>query len=287
MLALAVVLSAPDAVAYCRTASCEGGLAGQLCNPPTPTDCGIPLFWGKPCVSFSVHRDGCPQVDVDTTEALVTQAFAAWQQADCGGGLTPRMEVHNLGRVECDRPEYNQSGGNANLVIFRGGDWPYIGLGRTLALTTVTFSIDDGEIYDTDLEVNASDDLALTTTDVAVQYDVLSILTHEAGHMLGLAHSDVNGATMDVEYVLGTTTLRTLEADDAAGICEAYPPGEIGNCDPTPRHGFQSTCGPAPVEEGCGCATAPRRTRAGWLGLVMGLVALVGWRANRGRRRSA
>ena len=127
----------------------------------------------------------------------------------------------------------------------------------------------------------------LTTTDVAVQYDVLSILTHEAGHMLGLAHSDVNGATMQVEYVQGSTTLRSLHSDDMGGICEAYPPGEVGTCDPTPRHGFQSTCGPAPVEEGCGCTSAPRRAGGGWLGLVMGLTTLMAWRATAGRGRRA
>ena len=193
--------------------------------------------------------------------------------------------MHNLGRVVCDQVEYNQSGGNTNLVIVRDGEWPYAGQGKTLALTTVTYSLDDGEIYDADLELNDGPDVELTTTDVAVQFDLLSIVTHETGHMLGLAHSDVDGATMEIEYVMGDTSLRTLAPDDMAGICNAYPPGEIGNCDPTPRHGFKETCGPEVPEEGCGCASAPRKTRPGWVAITIGLGGLCGWRTDRRARR--
>ena len=187
----------------------------------------------------------------------------------------------------CDRAEYNQSGGNTNLVIVRDGEWPYAGQGKTLALTIVTYSLDDGEIYDADLEVNGGPDVDLTTTDVGVKYDLLSILTHEAGHMLGLAHSDVQGATMEVEYLFGYTDLRSLDPDDTEGICAVYPPGDIGTCDPTPRHGFQETCGPALPEEGCGCTSAPKEARPGWVGLLIGLAAMVGWRVGRRARRRA
>jgi MYXO-CTERM domain-containing protein len=284
---LAGSLMAAEANAYCRTAACDGGLAGQLCVPTSPSDCGNPLFWGKPCMGFSVFSGGSDQIDVDTLETLVVQAFAAWEQADCDSGTRPRMEVHNLGRVVCDQPEYNQSGGNTNLVIVRDGPWPYLGQAKTLALTTVTYSLDDGEIYDTDLEVNGGPDVDLTTGDGDVHYDLLSILTHETGHMLGLAHSDVDGATMEVEYIAGDVSLRTLDPDDAAGICAAYPPGDIGTCDPTPRHGFKATCGPEPPEEGCGCASAPSQTRLGWVAILLGLVGVLGWRANRRPRRRA
>ncbi len=237
-------------------------------------------------MGFSVFTGSSARVDVETLETLVTEAFAAWEQADCGGETTPRMVVHNLGRVLCDQAEYNQSGGNANLVIVRDGEWPYAGQGKTLALTIVTYSIDDGEIYDTDLEVNGGPDVALTTGDTGVSYDLLSILTHETGHMLGLAHTDVQGATMEVEYQLGSTDLRSLAPDDTAGICAAYPPGEIGTCDPTPRHGFKTTCGPALPEEGCGCTSAPNQMRPGWVALLIGLAGMMGWRVSRraGRR---
>ena len=273
---LAATLSASTAEAYCRTAVC-GEVAGQICVPPTPDDCGTPLFWAKGCFSFSVQEDASTQVDLATAELLMDQAFAAWENADCGGGSRPSLAVTKLAPVSCDQTEYNQDVGNANAVIFRDGTWPYVGQGNTLALTTVTFSLDSGEIFDADLEVNSTAALQLTIGDEDVQYDLASILTHEAGHMLGLAHSDVDGATMTVEYVPGDIELRDPHPDDVAAICAAFPPGEdVSSCDPEPRHGFSTVCGDdVPPDEGCSCHAGPSPVRHGWLALV-GLALAVG-----------
>ena len=279
---LAATLSASTAEAYCRTAVC-GEVAGQICVPPTPDDCGTPLFWAKGCFSFSVQEDASTQVDLATAELLMDQAFAAWENADCGGGSRPSLAVTKLAPVSCDQTEYNQDVGNANAVIFRDGTWPYVGQGNTLALTTVTFSLDSGEIFDADLEVNSTAALQLTIGDEDVQYDLASILTHEAGHMLGLAHSDVDGATMTVEYVPGDIELRDPHPDDVAAICAAFPPGEdVSSCDPEPRHGFSTVCGDdVPPDEGCSCHAGPSPVRHGWLALV-GLALAMGVSRRRG-----
>ncbi len=184
------------------------------------------------------------------------QAFQAWENADCGGGR-PAVAVEIFDPVSCDQQEYNQRGGNVNLVAFRDTEWPYMGSGNTLALTTVTYNLDTGEIFDADLEVNSTGNIDITTTDDTVVYDLLSILTHEAGHMLGIAHSVDPTATMKVEYEPGDLELRTLAPDDAAAVCAAYPPPDLGTCDSTPRHGFKATCGPGPEEdEGCTVSAA-------------------------------
>jgi uncharacterized protein (TIGR03382 family) len=150
-----------------------------------------------------------------------------------------------------------------------------------LALTTVTFNLDNGEIYDADLEVNGTSQVVLTTGDTDVQYDLLSILTHEAGHMLGLAHSYDPDATMKVEYVPGDLSLRDLHQDDINGICAAYPPTASTNCDPTPRHGFGSECASAdPDEEGdCSCTAPGRGNHATWP-----FALLAAWLVRRRRR---
>ncbi len=284
LVALAALLAPATASAYCRTSSC-GDDNGTRCVPEQLDDCGVELYWSPGCLSFSVQRDASSQADLATAEALMEQAFTAWEQSDCGGS-TPGIRIDNAGPVTCGDQEYNQTSGNANVVVFRDQIWPYAGQGNTLALTTVTYSLDSGEIFDADLEVNSTPQIQLTTTDVETdaRYDLLSILTHEAGHMLGIAHSPEIGATMTVEYVPGDLELRSLSPDDQAAICAAYPPADTGSCDTSPRRGLQDECGEQPEEEGCGCRVVgqPSRRSGGWaLALLLGLGL---WRR---RRRGA
>jgi hypothetical protein len=279
----AISLCPEVASAYCRTSVCNARVAGQLCVPAQPLDCGTPLYWAPACFGVSVQRHASAQVDLATAEALVAQAFAAWENVDCAGAR-PAIAVTLTEPVSCDQQEYNQEGGNANIVMFRDVEWPYMGSGNTLALTTVTYNLDTGEIFDADLEVNSTMQVQLTTTEADVRYDVLSIITHEAGHMLGLAHSDVVDATMTVEYEPGHLELRSLHPDDAAAICAAYPPPDIDSCDPTPRHGFADECDPEPDEEdGCSCRLVgtPPGDRGAVLLLLSATGALVGAAAAR------
>ncbi|MDA8211167.1 MAG: matrixin family metalloprotease [Clostridia bacterium] len=53
-------------------------------------------------------------------------------------------------------------------------------------------------------------------------YDVQNVMTHEIGHGLGIAHSDVSGATMEPTASLGMTSQRTIEADDKAAAAYIY-----------------------------------------------------------------
>lgn len=241
--ALASLSLSADALAYCRTTSCGDKGTGEKCNPVGAVECGTPLFWESPCVGFSVQKDASKHVSFETTETVLKAAFASWTGAACDGGGNPRIKVVELAPAVCTEHEYNQTKANTNLIVFRDDAWPYMGSSATLALTTVTYNLDTGEIYDADMEFNSFEH-HFTTDDLLVQYDLQAIMAHEAGHFLGLAHSVTFDATMYADYKQGDKSLRDLTADDIAGMCAIYPPGAAipPTCDPTPRHGFSVDC---------------------------------------------
>jgi hypothetical protein len=284
---LAALCSSASAAAYCRTTTCDS--RKEDCGD-AETGCpsrGIPLFWGKRCTSFSVQKDGSAKqgIDYDTTLEIISIGFNAWRGADCGGGVRPSLDIAVTEAVSCAAQEYNDGGGNANIWMYRDDNWPYAGTNETLALTTLTFNTKTGEIYDADVEINAHDK-NITVSDTDVRADLQSIVTHEAGHFLGLAHSSVPDATMQASYNPGQTNMRTLSADDIDGICRIYPPDrrvQSGDCEP--RRGFSSRCGGNPSDEGCNAgAHAAGTSSTGYLSLG-GLLACALALRVRSRRR--
>jgi Matrixin len=287
-VALAALAAARPASAYCFTYDCDPS-SSKGC--PTDDD-GCPsgnvrLYWGASCLGFWLQEGGSRQVSIGDFEPIATAAFAAWTNADCGGGQHPSIGVSLQGRAACSKQEYNQNDGNANILMFRDEVWPYTGADNTLALTTLTFNTDTGEVYDADMEINGTPRMRLTIGDVDVDKDLLSIVTHEAGHFLGIAHTQRAlhaEATMFASYDTGTVKLRDLDPDDEQAICALYPPNmNRGACDPTPRHGFSGECGDGKTEEeGCRVAAPGRAPGPGPLPLLaLGALATL---ARRGRR---
>jgi hypothetical protein len=266
-------------------------MTAAVCVPPFNDDCGIPLFRKASCVEYSIQENASPKLGITVAQmqALMHSVFSTWMDAACPGGGTPHILVTEGPEAVCDVPEYNSNAGNANVIMFHDDAWPHEGTPNTLALTTVTYDLDTGEIYDADMELNSADN-HFTLGDTSVEFDLPSIVTHESGHFLGLAHSHDPTATMWPEYVEHTTNLRHISADDVAGICAVYPPaGPVTNCDPTPRHGFSPLCASQqpPAAKGCCASTvapsvdpAGRRHAAALAALGALLLAL------RGRRRS-
>lgn len=276
--ASALSMLALDAQAHCRTSSC-GDKVGAVCDPPQPNDCGVPLFWPSQCVGYSVQKDASSQVDLATVQALAAEAFATWAGADCGEGEHPTISAEDLGPVTCSELAYDPDTKNANIITFRDDDWPYKQNG-ILALTTVTYALDTGKIRDADMELNSAG--AKFTTGDEIDVDLLSILTHEAGHFLGLAHAKDPEATMRADYPPKSDTLRTLGQDDITGICAVYPPdAPRGACDPEPINGLGDTCAASVDDEDAGC-NASGGMSSGWVGALLAL-AMAGLTTGAGR----
>lgn len=294
---LALLAGSTEARAFCRSRTCNPNDAKQHCQ--IVDNCvmsGHPLYWKTSCVSFDAQADGSMLrgIDADSVTAVVELAFTPWLEADCGDG-SPSMKVGTFGPVVCDQVEnpdpkhpnqYNRaSEKGANVVMFRDDGWPYPGSQDAYGLTTMTFDVDTGEIIDADIEINSTD------FDVAVDgsgTDLQSILTHEVGHFLGMAHaaSANQTATMRTSWNGIGTDLRNLSDDDIAGICAIYPPDRVASSSCTPLNGFASECHvPAAKPDAGGCSVAfagsPRsRTNV----LYAGGCALALWSLRRRRR---
>jgi MYXO-CTERM domain-containing protein len=151
---------------------------------------------------------------------------------------------------------------------------------RTLAITTLSINVDTGDIYGVDVELNSA--LAdFTTTDEDVGIDLESIVTHEAGHFLGLDHSTTFDAVMREDYRPGDLAPRTLKPDDIAGICSIYPDDrsiEENTCDP--RGKYSTEC----HEDGCGCRIAGGPSAPSRQGAWFALLAVGAFITRRARR---
>jgi len=274
-------LTSPPSHAFCRTTTTP--IPASYSPAKGCFTGGLPLFWKNACVGYSLNEKASVLVPLSDATRVVDAAFAAWNAATCAAsGTAVGITTSNLGAVSCGEVRYNQNGPNQNAIVFRDDTWPYSDPNNTLGLTTVTFNADTGEIYDVDMEINASGKNLTTSTIVPRDgFDLLSVVTHEAGHFLGLAHAIDSRSTMYASYRPGTSALRTLAADDVAGICEVYPTATTRNvatsvnasgvtdataCDPAPRHGFGSGCAEnAPVRDpggSSGCAVAGERLPA-------------------------
>jgi hypothetical protein len=284
----ALVAGAPSASrAYCRASNC--GSDTHVCTPSQGDDCGIATFWGQPCVGIGVQKDASSQITFDVAREVLRQSIAAWEASYCDGE-PPGIHVVDFGAVDCGLIQYNDNksnGGNTNVLVFRDDTWPHDAF--KIALTTATFSTLTGEIYDADIEVNTKD-YHFTTGDTDVEYDLLSVITHEVGHFYGLAHSPDLEATMFSTYVPGTMQQRTLELDDMAGLCSTYPPATFDRetCNPIPRHGFSPACLSQQKEGDCSVSRAAGAgaPSSGPAALLLGALGMLG-RALRSRGRSA
>lgn len=105
---------------------------------------------------------------------------------------------------------------NTNGGVCTGGC-----LAATLTGYYVSQSGDD-RIYDADVYTNTAQPLYSSGESCSGEYDVEGIMAHEVGHVIGIGHSNVAGATMYPTVSACNTANRTLAADDFAARDDLY-----------------------------------------------------------------
>ena len=325
-LALLASFAANGASAYCRMTT--GG--GQQVGEQACVEIGAPLVWNDPCLSYAVDGSGSEWMELSDIEDSVNAAFETWETAACPGGSTPNLVFKpSMQPSTCKRPEFNTvgTGGNVNTIAFLDpwgnpcadrNDLDYRYEPRAFAVTIVWYNTTTGQILDADMMIN---DLRFVpggraggpyadcpeTGCLDNDADLRGIVTHEAGHFIGIGHCNpIDKDDPDDPCVVATmysmadrnaVDKRSLAPDDIDAVCDIYPPGNLEDtCTAIPIGGLQLNCettesenpiacdapGAASSSGGCSCSTTQTPADTLWATIA----ALIGLTVTT-RRRSA
>jgi MYXO-CTERM domain-containing protein len=267
---------------------------------------GVPVQWNERCIVVTVDQRGSKDIPLDQIAQVMTRATNNWTKrtGQCGGIALTSQPARKILDVAPD---------GLPAVIFRNVEWRRPGKAphdpSAIGLTTVMYVNTpgvpgDGTILDADIELNnVNYTFSLDPTNGAPRpgtslADLENTLTHELGHVQGLAHTcwdhvtatpplddqgkpipDCNGTIPDTiinttmyPYAsqAGETSKRNLAQDDVDGVCKVYAPLAL-------------SCYPE-INGGCavaGAAPSPRR----WPLVALPLVALALLLRRRARRR--
>lgn len=282
----------------------------------TTTKNGTQLRWANTsCAVINYAAEGTAQIPGDEERAIMDAVLATWADAvsDCSHfrvASGPPLS-HGVGYDFINMVVFRDDEWCRPAI----GDMPEQCYNPLIAgLTTLTFVNDpdsprDGEILDADIELNGvnfaiaaegGDDGSPPCESV-----LANTFTHEIGHLIGLDHTcwdksgqrpvDNNGdevpscdepltpaiteATMFTFQSCGETKKASLEADDIAGVCAAYPQTANRPVCQTVRADVVSGC------PGASVAQKPGPARHTWLVMAALAVAVFAFRRSRAGRR--
>jgi len=197
-LGLAVLLSASPAFSYVTMAPECGGAHWSSGYQPLP---------------YYINSTGYSQIPFATVQQIIQEGFAVWSAPCCSAWSTTYMGT-----------TAQVVGGAANTIgIFYESNWPStLGqLSQTIGVTPLEIW-SDCSIHSADIAYNAVTFRFVNRSPTGWnEADFKSITVHEMGHVLGLDHSNANGATMLPYYSNGIAE-RDLSQDDINGVCYLY-----------------------------------------------------------------
>jgi hypothetical protein len=285
LVASVALLGASSTVAGTASAFCRATTTN--CDPLTQTcavdahgclTTGAPLSWPAGAVQLFVNDAGSAALGITGADALAALETAqnAWKYAVCPGGAHPTLHLAIPVLGKGLTLWFDPHGGNSSDLLFFDDHWPFAK--TVLAKTVLGFKL-SGEMLDADLAFNSQDYVFVTDPPASSQeVDLVAVLTHEIGHVLGLGHSDVPTATMRPETLgFATPDLRSLDPDDVAGICAIYPPDKTLV---VPPDGIQTEIPTGP--SGCAVSSGARGSSLP-IAALAAVLAVVRRRARRSR----
>jgi predicted Zn-dependent protease len=181
-------------------------------------------------VAFSTSLTApSPAIKAETDVlGAVRRALGSWSRA------ADVTFIETASKAQSVSPTNNGDGISLITIAATAENLALFGEGNTTARTRVFYDPDTGEISEADIVINPypysaeGEALQFSTDETPGTYDLESTLAHEIGHLLGLNHSAVIGATMQASqalngtYGLAAVTERTLSEADVAAVRSLY-----------------------------------------------------------------
>jgi hypothetical protein len=223
-----VLLGLPGAAqAFCRTTTVERppGMCPETCITE-----GRPLFWSVPDAGYTLNQRGFPDLTDSEVRAVMARAFGHWNVIVCDDGRPIGLDIQGYPGTTSLEVGPEEAEPNANVIVYFSAErWQEENLSDVAyALTAVWYRPSSGELLGADMHFNGAMGTYAICDDFGCepgQVDLENVATHEAGHYIGLAHSEVVDSTMYCSASPSEVSKRTLAADDIAGACAVYPPG--------------------------------------------------------------